>query len=92
MIQKGYDYEFTWDPEDWKKPYIQFYCTDTRVFVDPEDLARVTSLGITLEVALVQLQHLIDRWQPGQWRSEVLVNPCPQYSSKTGMVSTSQDD
>jgi len=92
LIQKGYDYEFTWDPEDWKKPYIQFYCTDTRVFVDPEDLARVTSLGITLEVALVQLQHLIDRWQPGQWRSEVLVNPCPQYSSKTGMVSTSQDD
>jgi len=73
LIDEGIDFEMTWDPEHWKKGYIQFYRTDTRIFLTEEDLKRSTSNGETVEDSLNALKSEVSAWQKNQWLSEIWV-------------------
>lgn len=74
LIDSGIDYEMTWEPEHWLQSYVQFYRTDTRVFMDENTLKMEYKPGISIEGRLDELKSITERWQYGQWLNDVWVD------------------
>lgn len=80
LIDNDVEFEMTWRPEDWEKSYLQFFRTDTRIFLTTKDLETVTSDGNTVLESLEMLKLEVNRYQKDQWLSEIWVDHSKKIS------------
>ncbi|MCG8525490.1 MAG: hypothetical protein MI748_03850 [Opitutales bacterium] len=71
LIDKGIDYEIKWNVSP---RIMQFYRTNTHVYISEEDYQFVDDDGKSIAQELSELKQFVQRWQKGQWLNEVYIH------------------